>query len=257
MKARHLPFILLILSANYGCNNAADTGVAAQDSTQNASDSGKEIYTPPQVDTAVTRPALVTEKKSAVLGYSYFTHMRQEETRNIYAYIQSVNNGTSIDRQADQVKSILKEANSQVKPERKSDTASYFTTANIYYYKYLTLTLTDPAGNFRIDSLNTPSRQPIDSNATNSWQWAVTPKTSVPSARLMLQVMAETESGQQKPIGTREIAINIQLEMNFWRSLITWLRNNPEKLLVLIIIPLAVYFGRRILDPGKKNPPQP
>ena len=56
------------------------------------------------------------------------------------------------------------------------------------------------------------------------------------------------EDGTQKPIDSRDIAITIQLETNFWRETITWLRNNPERLLGLILIPLVVYFGKKIFD---------
>lgn len=274
-------FCLLVFIALLGgcsCNNAAeptptavDTAVTAVDSAQTIPedtgstrpikppvvDTGKAAPFPLPKDSTIKKPVVSSQKKSAVLGYSYFNHMKQEETRNIYVYVQSVTGGIDVNRLEQDIKAALQEANSQVKPERKSDTASYFTTSNIYYYKYLTIKLNDPGGHFSIDSLGTPSRQQIDSNENNSWQWAVTPKTSVTSARLIIQVTAETENGQQKTIGTREIAINIQLEMNFWRSVITWLINTPEKLLVLIIIPLAIYFGRKIFDRNKQRPSQP
>ena len=80
------------------------------------------------------------------------------------------------------------------------------------------------------------------------WQWAVTPKTSVRYARLFLKVVAQKEDGTVKPIDTREFNISIQLETNFWRSLVDWLRKNPEKLLVLILIPIVSYFGKKIFD---------
>ena len=193
------------------------------------------------------------QKRSAILGYSYFRHMRQYETRNIYAYIMPVNKDSKISRLADSIITDLKILNSQVKPERKSDTASYFTKENIYYYKYLTITLNDPDKNFNIDTLGIHSRQLIDTAEQTSWQWAVTPKTSIKNTRMILKVVAEKENGMQKTIDTREIAIAIQLETNVWRELVTWLRNNPEKLLVLILIPLAAYFGRRVFERKKKD----
>lgn len=193
-------------------------------------------------------PFIPNKKKSGVLGYSYFKQMRQEETRNIDVQVVAVNAGNMVSKVANNILADLKEMNNQVKAERKADTASYFTTDNIYFYKYLTITLSDPNDNFKIDSLHFPSRQFIDTIETNKWQWAVTPKTSVKNARLFINVVAEREDGSQKPIGIREIAIEIELKTNFWRTLLTWLSNNPDKLLVLILIPLAGYFGKKIID---------
>jgi hypothetical protein len=179
--------------------------------------------------------------------------MRQYESRNIYAFILPVNKGSVINRLADSIITDLKIINSQITPQRKSDTASYFTKENIYYYKFLTITLNDPDKNFNIDTLGIQSRQLVDTIDQTRWQWSVTPRTSIKNARLILKVVAEKEDGVQKNIDTREIAIAIQLETNVWRELVTWLRNNPEKLLVLILLPVAAYFGRRIFDRKKKD----
>lgn len=277
-------FLLVALMAIFvSCNNASET--ATPDSPEiKTSDTTAPVPAPlpppPSVDSAKTRPVIILngkdtggknattettspppgvtkQKKSAVLGYSYFRHMRQDETRNIYAHVLAVNTGDDIDRLAEKIKVNLEEANSQVKPERRSDTASYFSDENIFFYKYLTITLNDPNNNFKVDSLGIPPRQLIDTSESTLWQWAVTPKTSVKNARLILKVVAEKEDGSQKPIGTREIAITIQLETNFWRVLITWLRNNPEKLLVLILIPLAGYFGKKLFDQNKVKKENP
>jgi predicted DNA-binding ribbon-helix-helix protein len=75
----------------------------------------------------------------------------------------------------------------------------------------------------------------------------------VQHARLYIKVVAEKEDGVKKPIDTREIAISIQLETNFWRTLVDWLVKNPEKLLVLILIPLVAYFGKKIFDKNKAS----
>lgn len=155
------------------------------------------------------------------------------------------------------IKLNLQDANSQVKPERRSDSASYFTNQNIFFYKYLTITFNDPDDNFKIDSLGIAPRQLIDTLENNLWQWAVTPKKSTENVRLILKVAAEKDDGISKPIDTRKIAINIQLETNVWRNLATWLRTNPEKLLVLILIPLAAYFGKKIFERKKLNKDKP
>jgi hypothetical protein len=273
MKERKVKYIL-ILAFLFSCNNAEerttidispypsvttgnDTGNIKVDSfirakidsvTINKTDTGKKII-------RLFNHKINTNKKSAVLGYSYFTHMRQNETRSIYAQVKAINITDAINKIAEDVMMDLKDVNNQIKPTRKSDTASYFTDKNIYYYKYLTITLNDPDGNFKIDSSENNQRQEIDiaNDEKNVWHWAVTPKTSVSNARLFIRVIAEKEDGVKKTIDTREIAINIQLETNFWRTLIDWLVKNPEKLLVLILIPLVAYFGKKIFDRNKAS----
>ena len=73
-------------------------------------------------------------------------------------------------------------------------------------------------------------------------------KNKCSSCQAFFKVVAQKEDGTVKPIDTREFNISIQLETNFWRSLVDWLRKNPEKLLVLILIPIVSYFGKKIFD---------
>ena len=235
---------------------AVDTSVAAVDTAQAITADTPTVSIP--VDTAIPIPLPVpvvtpTKPKTAVLGYSYFSHMRQDETRNIYANVVAVNQGVSVNKLKDSIIADLKEINEQIAEKRKSDTASYFTKENILFYKSLTITLLDPGNNFKIDSLGISGTQLIDTNDNNKWQWAVMPKTSAKEGRLIIKVNAQREDGSQKLIDTREISISIQLETNFWRETITWLRTNPEKLLVLILIPLFAFFGKRIFDRKKAN----
>ncbi len=255
-----------------GCNNAEERFIPTEDinpTTIAGTDSGMvrddslipvmtDSSTKIKTDTAKKITNLFDhkikrKKKSALLGYSYFSHMRQHETRSIYAQVKAINITDAINKITEDVMMDLKDVNTQIKPTRKSDTASYFTDKNIYFYKYLTITLNDPDNNFKIDSSYNSQRQEIDTTneEENIWHWAVTPKTSIKNARLFIKVVAEKEDGIKKTIDTREIAINIQLETNFWRTLIDWLVKNPEKLLVLILIPLVAYIGKKIFDRNK------
>jgi hypothetical protein len=255
---------LMLAILLYSCNSAEDVKTNNSDSAVVAVDSVTTVVdtTKARVDTTIKNPTkpvkgdtgekvvAASKKKAAVLGYSYFTDMKQDETRSIYAQVRAVNVKEAIDKLSAQIKEDLQSKNTQVMPERKSDTATYLTGINVYYYKWLTITLNDPDSNFRIDSLDYPQRQLIDTadGEKNLWQWAVTPKTSVHYARLYLKVVAEKEDGTISPIDSREFNISIQLETNFWRSLVDWLRKNPEKLLVLILIPIVSYFGKKIFD---------
>ena len=278
MKITTLLFALAIFINS--CNNAVenttqvttlDSAIAVVDSVQktvvDTTTKTQPVKPPVMVDSIVKKdPATAKKdsviktvttntKKSAVLGYSYFTNMKQDETRSIYAQVMAVNVKEAIDKLSAQIKEDLQSKNIQVMPERKSDTATYLTGINVYYYKWLTITLNDPDSNFRIDSLDYRQRQLIDTTdgEKNLWQWAVTPKKSVSYARLFLKVVAEKEDGTVKPLDTREFNISIQLETNFWRSLVDWLRKNPEKLLVLILIPIVSYFGKKIFDRYKSE----
>lgn len=267
IKTITILFTLAILL--YSCNYAkkvkttnTESAVVAVDSVATVVDTTKVSVdtinpTPAKPVTGDTGEKIVAarKKKAAVLGYSYFTNMKQDETRSIYAQVRAVNVKEAIDKLSAQIKEDLQSKNTQVMPERKSDTATYLTGINVYYYKWLTITLKDPDSNFRLDSLDYRQRQLIDTTdgEKNLWQWAVTPKTNVHYARLYLKVVAEKEDGTISPIDSREFNINIQLETNFWRSLVDWLRKNPEKLLVLILIPIVSYLGKKIFDQYKSK----
>ena len=174
MKITTLLFALAILIDS--CNNAEETTTqqTTVDSTIAVVDSAQKIVIdtttkilplkpPVMVDSIVKKDPATAKKDSAVktvttdrkklvlLGYSYFTHMKQDETRSIYAQVMAVNVKEAVNKLTEQIKEDLQNANTQVKPERKSDTASYLTDINIYYYKWLTITLNNPDSNFRID----------------------------------------------------------------------------------------------------------
>lgn len=194
----------------------------------------------------IERPGLDTvQQRSGILGYSFFRTMRRNETRNIYAYV-------TINHPQSAVRSILQEINSEdIPPVRENDTASIY-TKNILLYKYLDVSLIDPGGQCIITPVHESSRQLIDTVQGNNWQWAVTPKTKEKQVRLILKVNAEKPDGSSNPLGSRSIAIDISLEINFFRSVWTWLYDNPEKLLVLILIPLAAFFGGKVFNRRKE-----
>jgi len=195
--------------------------------------------------TSIERPGFDTvQQRSGILGYSFFRTMKQNETRNIYAYV-------TINHPQSTVRSILQEINSEdIPPVRENDTASIY-TKNILLYKYLDVSLIDPGGQCIITPVHESNRQLIDTVQGNSWQWAVTPKTKEKQVRLILKVNAEKPDGSSNPLGSRNIAIDISLEINFFRSVWTWLYDNPEKLLVLILLPLVAFFGGKFFKRKK------
>lgn len=244
---KNLLVVCLLAIIINACNNAEETYPATVDTTVTApSDSIKLLdTTTARVDTAVmvdtVRPSIPEDeplKKYGVLGYSYFKAMRQNETRNINAYISIVN-------PANKVIDTLKEVNSDVVAKRKNDTASIF-TQNLILYKYADVILVDADSNFTIRQIHENSRQKIDSVSGNFWTWAITPKTKNTTATLILKVVAEKPDGSREAFQVKNIPISINLDPGIFRSVYSWLYENPEKLLVLILIPLVAFFWKQI-----------
>lgn len=252
MKKLLVVSLLVIINA---CNNAEETYPASVDSAATVKqDSGKLADTTnTKVDTAVmvdtagpVNPPNDLQKKYGILGYSYFKSMRQNETRNINAYVSIVN-------AANRVMDTLKEVNSDVVAKRKNDTASIF-TQNLILYKYADVTLIDADSNFIIRQIHENSRQKIDSLSGNFWTWAITPKTDNTTATLILKVIAEKPDGSREAFQVKNIPITISLDPGIFRSVYSWLYQNPEKLLVLILIPLVAFFWKQIAGLfGKKK----
>ena len=199
-------------------------------------------------------PQVDNNQKQAILGYSYFKKICREETRNINVNVLAINQNSKTDQLKVALINDLKEINKQINAEKKYDTASYFTKENIFFYKYLTISLKDPANSFKIVSLHENDRQLIDTLNLNKWQWAVTPTTDLKTATLNIVVYAESPDGTQKLIETRIIPITIAIDnMSVWRVIWLWLYDHPESFLTLIIIPLIIYFGKKLIERKKKR----
>lgn len=251
MKNLLVVCLLVIINA---CNNAEETYPASkdtaapvtQDSVNLVDSTATKVDTAVMVDTAGSRnPPNDLQKKYGVLGYSYFKAMRQNETRNINAYVSIVN-------AANRVIDTLKEVNSDVVAKRKNDTASIF-TQNLILYKYADVTLIDADSNFIIRQIHENSRQKIDSLSGNFWTWAITPKTNNTTATLILKVIAEKPDGSREAFQVKNIPITINLDPGIFRSVYSWLYQNPEKLLVLILIPLVAFFWKQIMALFRKK----
>ncbi|MDB5232998.1 MAG: hypothetical protein JWN76_3803 [Chitinophagaceae bacterium] len=211
--------------------------------------SGRE---PASVDSAraatADDPVPESEKKSAVLGYSFFKRMRQHETRNVFVYIK-------INHSSSEIKSQLQELNTDTPPERKDDTATILTKNMLLYNNVTAELIQGEDDDFVIKPLHNKAQQELDSVNGNKWQWAVTPKTNKRHARLIIKIDAQRSSGSNEPIVTQTVAVDITLDNIFditWR----WLHDNPEKTLVLILIPVAAYFGKKIFDKRKATQPE-
>lgn len=187
--------------------------------------------------------------RSAILGYSYFSHMRQHETRSVYAFI-SINNPQSV------IVSTVKDLSADEIPIRKNDTVTIDTyKLNMLLYKYVDVNLLQNDSDFIIHEVHPSARQEIDSVDGNKWQWNITPKTTKEFTTLTLNVVAEKPNGSRDRFESRNIAIDIAIDKNLNRSVWNWMMDNPGKTLTLVIIPLVAFFGKRLFGDNKKTTP--
>lgn len=205
------------------------------DNVKNNGSSGMIILRPAPADSLI--------EKSAVLGYSYIREMERYETKNINVYISVNNPGSFI---VDTLKKIIKSQASDL-----SDTAmAALDTQNVSFYKYLDIKLIDPDSAFKITRIHSQDKQIIDSLMDNRWRWTIRALTENPQALLILKVIAERPNGNVERLQDINIPIRIKIvpPQNVIRKIWAFLGDNPEYFLTAILIPLAVYFGKKVLD---------
>ncbi len=183
------------------------------------------------------------EKKSGLLGYSFFKEMKRSETKNIHAFI-------SIRHSESALRDTIRIINAQEEPNTRNDTVSIF-TQNILLYRYVDIQLLDPDHSFGIEQIHNSARQEVNDTDGNHWQWAVTPKTDKKNARLILKVVAEKPNEPAEPFESRTIPITIHVNTNIVRQLWIYLYDHPEYVFTAILIPLVAYIGKKIFDRRK------
>lgn len=190
-------------------------------------------------------PSNTPVSRQVVFGYSFFGNMKEDETRNVNAFVSVVD---AVNKVIDTLKAI----NATNGRERKNDTATIL-TKNVLVFKALDVHLLNAGDSDFIIKAFTDSRQLLDSVDGNSWTWAVTPKTNKKNSRLILNVIAEKPDGSRQPFNTITIPIDIQLDKDINRSLWQWMMDNPEKVLTIILIPLIIFFWKQITGLFKKK----
>lgn len=231
-----------------GCGGGSSD--ATTDSTTVTSDSTSysPLDTSESPDEKPTQP-LPLPSRSAILGYSYFSNMRQHETRSVYAYI-SINNPESV------VISTVQDLTADENPVRTNDTVTINTyNLNMLLYKYVDVNLLQNDSDFIIREVHPIARQEIDSIYGNKWQWNITPKTTKEFTTLTLNVVAEKPNGSRDRFESRNISIDITIDKSINRTVWNWMMDNPGKTLTLVIIPLVAFFGRRYFGDKKAAPP--
>lgn len=181
-------------------------------------------------------------RRTGELGYSYKPKMKRNSTQTIRVLVKIKNPQSAV---TDQLKQITIDEDQPL----QSEIANYvFKSIDVSIYKYLSITLTDPAGDFKIDSLSPGSRQLIDTLNGNKWEWAISTNTDKKTTVLILNIIAEKPDGVIDNFSPRRIAINIQLERDFFRKMYDFIHDDPEWLLTTLIIPAFVWFRKRYFD---------
>lgn len=187
-------------------------------------------------------------KKSAVLGYSYIPEMKPGEIKNVNVYISATNPTSFI---IDTLKEIIQ---NQVISNPKDTSIAVLTTQQIDFYKYLTVTLMSFDSAFAIKAIHDGDRQEISSLYDNRWRWTIKALSEEKEGLLIIKVEAETPEGVAKPLKDINIPIRVNVRTDIVRTTWIFLTKNPEFFLTFILIPLAVYFGKRLFERKKAKP---
>ncbi|HSZ35253.1 MAG TPA: hypothetical protein VK772_18200, partial [Puia sp.] len=183
-------------------------------------------------------------RRQALLGYSYFKKIQQGRSKDINVFV-------SIKFPASRIVDTLTKLSKPESGEFKNDTATVATEIfedNLADCDSVDVTLTDPSAAFKIDSFGL-TRQPIA--ALSRWTWAVTPLTNLKKANLILNATPRRKDGSPKTIDPKVIIIEIEIVPGFFRNLWIYINDNPWTIMTVIIIPLAVFLGKRLFKTQK------
>lgn len=243
---KNLFFAAIILLIACSCNNAGKPeNIPGVDSTES-------IDSTAHIDTSNTNPRIIPrilqKQKSAVLGYSYFTTIKRNELKNIRAYL-------NINFPESKVRDTLRKIERLQQVDIKDKDTNIINTLNINLYDYIEVNLLDPAKDYTITPVNhTADKQKVDTIKGNNWGWSVLTKTDKNATSLILKVTAYMPDSTAE-LDNRVIPIRIKLEKNIFRKLWTVLLDDPKYFLVVILVPLIAFLGKRYLA-GKKREPE-
>lgn len=187
------------------------------------------------IDTAyVVPPTEQAQPKSAKLGYSYPPHLKKDEVGDINVVVEIKNPSSSLKAQ---ITKIVTEQSFGQNP--KGDSIVIY-SEDIDFYKDISISLEDDAGDFRIDAKHLNDTQAIDSIAGNRWHWTIIPITDKERAQLNLKVVAADFNGNAKVFQPKRIFIDIRLDhATGIRKLVNYLWSTPS-----VSIPILVsIFG--------------
>ena len=192
---------------------------------------------------------ILEEPKNAVLGFSYFPKILQNETRDLRVFVQIQGDEKNVSRK---LKTIEKEDLQFTKTE---DSSIVCIVKDIETYKKLSIKPIYDTDDFKVtkvdDGLDISNEkdvneQELDFVKGNYWHWKI--KAIAPTARMgnvTLLIKAETPQGQKVKLAERQINIKIDInqpKLSFSEKVYKLADDHFKEILSLIIIPIGLYL---------------
>ncbi len=207
----------------------------------------------------IDAPIETEQPKKAVLGFSYFKQIPQNETRDLRVFVKVQGESKQV---AQRIREIEKQEMEFVK---RDDSSVVCIINNIEAFKKLSIKPIFDEEDFkvtRIDDTNSgsetdPNEQMVDFVNGNYWKWSVKAIAKTPHLGMItLRIKAETPAGQKIQLAERQINIKIGIDApqpTAWQKLLSFLNEHFKEILSLIIIPLAIYLFNLIRKRFSKN----
>lgn len=189
------------------------------------------------------------EPKNAVLGFSYFPKILQNETRDLRVFVQIQGDEKNVSKK---LKAIEKEDLQFTKTE---DSSIVCIVKDIETYKKLSIKPIYDSDDFKVIKVDDGpdisnekdvNEQELDFVKGNYWHWKI--KAIAPTARMgnvTLLIKAETPEGQKVKLAERQINIKIDIDqpkLSFSEKVYKLADDHFKEILSLIIIPIGLYF---------------
>jgi len=240
--------LLMGVAGQFRCMNAAP-GRRAEDRIDSVAMSlrqpghGGRLVAPIPPDSAGNN-----KNRPAFLGYAYPPRIHRKESHIFYAYVSTQNDEVRI-------KSRLRtDASYTEGKEAESDTIVVY-PRDISFYRSIHLSLTDPAGDFKITPMQSSDTQRVDSQYGARWQWVLYTESDKPMGRLFLKAQGLQGEGAPDDLDDRSIPISIAIQTNILRTIGIYIADNP-KVSVPAIIAFLGFIGwliKRWITGGKKD----
>ncbi|WP_156831984.1 hypothetical protein [Kaistella palustris] len=189
------------------------------------------------------------QPKNAVLGFSYFPQIPQNETRDLRVFVKVQGDAKQV---AAKLKTIEKE---DMEFTKTSDSSIVCIVKNIEAFKKLSIKPIFDPEDFRVTRVDEdvqgfsevdPNEQLLDFKNGNYWHWKV--KAVAKAAHMgniTLRIKAETPEGQKIQLAERQINIKIGInepQLSFGQKAYRFADDHFKEILSLIIIPLVIYL---------------
>lgn len=184
----------------------------------------------------------IAEAKYGILGYSFPTFMSVYESKNIHAFISVKFSGSQV---RDTIQAIIFE------DEDRSNKDSIVIKERIPLFDFVSMDLIALDSSIRVtNNIHPDSRQRLDTISGNKWSWTIRAESAdLPSSKLKLVIRTENPQYYKE----KTIPIAIKLDANFFRRIYNFLIENPNVLVVAILIPLLGFIGKRVFKERGKN----